>query len=376
MSNSYTEDDNVPVEVGDPPRAPRRRARRWWMALVALVGLIMAGYLVLATVHIPYFTQSPGAAIPLEGRVSVDGAPSFPSDGELLFTTVRVGRDRATLLEALGAWLDPAAVLVDEDLLLGDRTPDENRVFNQELMTDSQELAKRVALEYLGLDVIVSDGALITHVQQDSPADGVVEGGDVVVGVDDSPVADTDALVDAIQSRRPGDEIDLRIRRLDSGEEDEISVVLADRDGEAFMGVGISDSFEMTDLPFDIEVDTDQVGGPSAGLALTLAIIDVLTEGDLTGGLEVATTGTIGVDGSIGPIGGVEQKAHAVRRAGSDVFLVPRGSEDMAQEIVGDDIAVFGVSDLDDALRALGSMGGDTEHLALPPSVAPLSPTS
>ena len=119
----------------------------------------------------------------------------------------------------------------------------------------------------------------------------------------------------------------------------------------------------------EIEVDTDRVGGPSAGLALTLSIIDVLTEGELTGGLQVATTGTIGVDGSVGPIGGIEQKAHAVLRAGMDVFLVPVGGEAVVRGVVGDDVAVFEVATLEEAIDALGSLGGETDDLALPPSV-------
>jgi PDZ domain-containing protein len=127
----------------------------------------------------------------------------------------------------------------------------------------------------------------------------------------------------------------------------------------------------LTDLPFDVEIDTAQVGGPSAGLALTLSIIDKLTEGELTGGLRVATTGTIDIDGTVGPIGGIQQKAHAVRRAGIDVFIVPEDDAETAREVLGDSAEVIGVRTLDEAIDALGRLGGQTEALALPPESAP-----
>jgi PDZ domain-containing protein len=333
--------------------------------------LLVSGYLILTTVRVNYFVQSPGTAIALEDRIQVDGTPEFPSDGEVFFTTVRVSRDRATLLDVVGEWLDPASVLIEDDRLLQGRSPQENREFNQELMDNSQELAKRVALEYLGLDVVTSNGALVTQVQEGAPADGVIEPGDVVVSAAGAPIADASTLVEAIGGRVPGDQLDLEVRRLETAEVEPVTVTLAERDGGPFLGVGISDSFELTDLPFEVEVDTAQVGGPSAGLALTLSIIDVLTEGELTGGQRVATTGTIDIDGTVGPIGGVEQKAHAVRRAGIDVFIVPEADAEAARDVLGDSAEVIGVQTLDDAIAALGRLGGQTETLALPPETAP-----
>jgi PDZ domain-containing protein len=339
------------------------------LGVVAVV--LVAGYLVLTTVRVNYFVQSPGTAIALEDRIEVDGTPEFPSAGEVYFTTVRVSSDRATLLDVVGEWLDPASVLIEDERLLQGRSPEQNREFNQELMSNSQELAKRVALEYLGLDVVTSNGALVTQVQPDAPADGVLEPGDVIVSAGGAAVDEAAALVEAIGGRVPGDELDLEVRRLETDEVEPVTVTLADREGGAFLGVGISDSFELTDLPFELEIDTAQVGGPSAGLALTLSIIDKLTEGELTGGLRVATTGTIDIDGAVGPIGGVQQKAHAVRRAGIDVFIVPEDDAATAREVLGDSAEVIGVRTLDEAIDALGRLGGQTEALALPSETAP-----
>ena len=130
--------------------------------------------------------------------------------------------------------------------------------------------------------------------------------------------------------------------------------------------VGVrADTFVLaSDLPVDVEISTGEIGGPSAGLAMTLAVIDVLTPGELTGGRNVAVTGEIGLDGSVGPIGGIEQKAHAVRRSGIDVFVVPADQVAEIGDAAGD-MEVLGVRTLDEAVAALGALGGDVDELAL-----------
>ena len=111
------------------------------------------------------------------------------------------------------------------------------------------------------------------------------------------------------------------------------------------------------ELPFEIDIDTGSIGGPSAGLAFTLTLIDELSAGDLTGGADVAVTGEIGLDGTVGAIGGLRQKVSAVRQAGVDHFLVPtaQGEEQIARarEIAGDDVEIIPVATLDEALAAL-----------------------
>ena len=122
-------------------------------------------------------------------------------------------------------------------------------------------------------------------------------------------------------------------------------------------------------LPFEVDIDTGRIGGPSAGLAFTLALIDELTEGELTGGKNIAVTGTISLDGSVGPIGGLSQKVNAVRQHDVDVFLVPASQRELAD---GEDelrkklddaghrhVKIVPVATLEEALRALEELGGD-----------------
>jgi PDZ domain-containing protein len=121
------------------------------------------------------------------------------------------------------------------------------------------------------------------------------------------------------------------------------------------------------DLPFEVDIDTGDIGGPSAGLAFTLALIDELSPGDLTGGRDVAVTGTISLDGSVGAIGGLPQKVSAVRQNGYDLFLVPASQPELddpeqlqrLEDIAQGDVEIVPVESLDDALAALAARGGD-----------------
>jgi len=98
---------------------------------------------------------------------------------------------------------------------------------------------------------------------------------------------------------------------------------------------------------------------------LTLSVLDLVTPGELTGGFQVATTGTISLSGAVGPIGGIEQKTVAARKAGVDLFLVPMSELAAAQRQAGD-LNVVGVATLDEALVALAALGGNALELSLP----------
>ena len=140
--------------------------------------------------------------------------------------------------------------------------------------------------------------------------------------------------------------------------------------GRAQVGISTSTRSEKFDFPVNVEIDTGRVSGPSAGLAFTLTILDELTPGDLTGGKKVAVTGTIRADGSVGPIGGAQQKAVTARRAGAKLFLVPTEEVKEARSRAGG-MKVAGIGTLDDALRELKNFGGqDTGVPPAPPSTA------
>ena len=152
------------------------------------------------------------------------------------------------------------------------------------------------------------------------------------MGIDDRTVAGSADVVAGIQGRQAGDVLHLRIDR--DGQIVEVDAPLGQGDdGGPLLGVRLTTRVK---LPFEIEIDSGKVVGPSAGLAYALELLDVLTPGELTGGRVVAATGDLQADGTVGPIGGVAQKAVTVRRAGAKVFLVPRANLDEARSRAGE----------------------------------------
>lgn len=209
-------------------------------------------------------------------------------------------------------------------------------------------------------DVPDGAGALVDSVVDGGPVDGILQAGDRIVQVGGEPTPDFAALVEALRERRSDDEVTVVVER--AGESIESTVVLGSRPLERIGLENAGTQFRDAELPFDVEITTEEIGGPSAGLAFTLTILDVLTPGELTGGAEVVVTGTIDRAGNIGPIGGVHQKAFAARDLGADVFIVPSANLDEAEAAV-DDVRIEGVDTLDDALAILAEFGGNALEL-------------
>lgn len=370
MSELNTEDEMLVV----PREGPHRRRR---LLITIGVGLfaVVALYQ-LAAMQIPYYSFSPGSATPTEDLVEVEGVPVYTADGEFFFTTV--SSSRLTVFEWILAQFEDGVDIVHENVVLGDRTPSERRAQNQALMATSQETASAVALEHLGVEVIQGSGAFVTDVEPGSPADGVIEVDDVIIGLDGVDIDLSDELVSAVRASEPGTEVEVTVLPDGGeGEPETRTMVLGELDGRTYMGVRIGTyELNLADTPVDIDIDAGNVGGPSAGLAWTLTILDVLTPGELNGGTEVAVTGTIGLDGTVGNVGGVTQKTHAVRQAGIHVFLVPEGNMEEALRAAGDDLVIVGIEDLDDALDELAQIGGQTEDLAAPGLAELASPAS
>lgn len=332
--------------------------------LAAAALLVVAATVAGLVVNLPYYAIGPGEARATEPTVSVSGAESYPAGDELLFTTVVL--DRVNGFEALAGWLSPDVDLVPAEQIDGNQTPAQNQQLNQQLMDESEEAAVVVALEHLGFDVVSGTGATVEDVVADAPAEGVIEPGDTVVRAGGERVERVEDLVAQIDARAPGDELAL-VLEPDDGPRRTERVRLAefpDAPDEPFLGVsGLSTRDLELDYPFDVTIDPGQVRGPSAGLAFTLAVLDVLTPGDISNGVPVAVTGTIDGLGRVGPVGGADFKALAARSAGAEVFIVPEGEEDLAASRVGDDLRIEPVATLEDALDVLASLGGNALDL-------------
>ena len=358
----------APTEPEAPldPLATGGRPRRRWIAFVVALVLLVAAVIGAALIPVPYVALRPGAVRSVSERVSVDGAPSYLPSESIAFTTV--GVRRTSLLEAFVGWLDDEVDVRPEEVILGDRTQDENRRYNAELMDSSKLVATAVALDRLGEDVtITTTGAIVRGIAEDSPAAEALELDDVIVAVDGEPIDEIGEVGDLLQPGGPGASHTLTVERpagSDTRVDVDVTTIAAPDDpSRAIIGIDPEDRISAFDFPIDVTIDSGAVGGPSAGLAFTLAVLDVLTPGELTGGHKVAVTGTMDLDGRVGPVGGGAQKGFAVRDAGYEVFLVPSDELEEVREAVGDEVEVIAVDTLDEALEALQSLGGDVGSL-------------
>jgi PDZ domain-containing protein len=234
--------------------------------------------------------------------------------------------------------------------------------------------AELVALQYLGYDVFKAAGVDVLGVEPGTPADGKLQSADVITSIDGADVFRAEDLTSRLRTMSAGTLVTLGVEDQDGANAHDVQITLGSRpDGTegGYLGVTVgTHAVESPDVPVSIAIDSGDVGGNSAGLAFTLSIIDAMTPGSLTGDHTVAVTGTISLDGTVGDVGGVAQKAVAARRAGAEYMLVPRNLEAEAKKNA-QDMQVIPVSTLQEALDALTNLGGNAKELALPGASQP-----
>lgn len=321
----------------------------------------------LTFVGLPYVVLSPGPATNILGDVdgkpllSVTGADTYPTSGTLDFTTVHAKGGpglKVTVYDLVGAWLSGSEEVVPEEQVYA---PDSSEKQVEEEgaaeMAESQAVATATALRALGRKV--DQTIVVASVADGSPSAGILEPDDVLVKVDGDAATSADAVRAAVQRHQPGETFPVVVRR--GGTERTVTARTGKSGGRTALGIGLRLDY---DLPVDVTLRTGNVGGPSAGLLFSLAIYDVLTPGELTGGKEIAGTGTMSDTGQVGPIGGIRQKLVGAERSGADYFLAPA---DNCPEVVGhvpDGLQVVRVATFDEGLAAVRSIAsGDTTSL-------------
>lgn len=341
------------------------RPARWPMVLAAVVIVLGVVVLLLWPVKVPYYAMSPGPVEEVSALVTIDDAPTYPLSGDMYLLTV--GLREVNVFEWVEAQLDEETDLIARERIRPEGTTQEQVTRrNLESMNESIDTAVFVALGRLGYEVtFTGDGAEVFQVVEESGAMGVLEVGDVITHVEGQRVLTADEAAEVIRSRRPGDTITIAGTR---GEEPfEVDVELVphpDIEGAPMLGVALDTAGLELVLPVDVRIDSRNIGGPSAGMMYALTVIDLLTEGDLTGGYRIAGTGTIRFDETVGPIGGVRQKVYAARGIGADYVLVPVDNYEDALTATGGEIEVVPVATLQDALDFLGTLEPLPEILA------------
>lgn len=322
--------------------------------------LLPLSLLVLLTaavrVPMPVFVERPGAVRSLADSVVVpDGGPL---DGDFLLTTVNLRR--GTVVDVVASLFDPASDLIaTEALVPPGESSDEYFDSQRSLFAVTADVAAAVGLDEAGYDVSGSDvtgeGALVVAILDGAPAEGVLRPGDVVVAVDGEPVATSDDLQTAVVA--VGEEsLEVTVRRDGQRRTTALTPQRSADTGGPVIGVQVETVDPRIDLPVPVEVDSGRIGGPSAGLLIALTVYDkAATDVDLVAGRRVAGTGALAPDGTVGPIGSIEQKVVTAHRADADVFLVPAPQHALAAAALpaGSELEVVAVGTFSDAVEAL-----------------------
>jgi PDZ domain-containing protein len=321
---------------------PRRLA-----ALVPIGALLAASW----AVRLPYYSEGPGPAKDVEPLIRVTGHQRFASSGHFILTSVLI--QSLNVFQAVSAWLDPHRDVVDESAFLApgetEQQADQRAVSE---MDQSKIDATVVALSRVaGYPEHHGRGILVESVGSDCPAGGKLFPGDLIDHVNGRPITSSDDFERILDSTPP--EQPVRLAGTAGGERFDVTLVRRPCSGSKQPLVGIS---SVPAFPFRVSISSGDIGGPSAGLMWALGLYDLLTPGDLTGGRIVAGTGVIALDGTVGPIGGVQQKIVAAEQEGAEVFLVPVANLAEARA-APDDLRLVPVKTFGQALRFLRSRG-------------------
>ncbi|MEJ5928427.1 PDZ domain-containing protein [Corynebacterium sp. H128] len=298
---------------------------------------------------VPYAAEGPGPTYntlaDYDGKqiVNIAGAEVDKTTGNLNMTTVSV-RTQMTLSQAVARWLFSEDTIVPiESVFPQDMTEEEINQQNQLAFVDSESSATLAAFNYLGRPTVVE----IKEVTPDGPAKDHLAAGERIAAIDGIAIHSPDQLRGLVSAKKPGEKVSVTL--VDGGTK-EIELGENPHTGTGFLGI------TMGSVPADdtkVEYNLEDIGGPSAGLMFSLAVVDKLSPGELTGGKFIAGTGTIDAAGKVGPIGGIQHKVRAAKEAGAEVFLAPQDNCAEAMRSQAEGLTVLKVATIDDAIRQL-----------------------
>ncbi|MGH3678624.1 MAG: YlbL family protein [Mycobacterium sp.] len=338
--------------------------RRISTLLVAFVPILAFG-LLLAIVTVPYVALGPGPTFDtlgeVEGKevVDIEGTDEHPTSGHLNMTTVSQ-RDNLTLGQALTLWMSGREQVIPRDLVYPpEKSKDEIDQANTKDFKRSEDSAEYAALSYLKYPSAVT----VEIVNEDGPSEGKLAEGDAIDAVNGVPVTGgLDQFQQMMEKTTPGQEVVIDFRRKNAPPGVATIKLGSNPDRpHGFLGIGV---IEAPWAPFTIDFNLANIGGPSAGLVFSLAVIDKLTTGELSGSKFVAGTGTINAEGKVGSIGGITHKIVAAQEAGATVFLVPAKNCDEAKSARDNGMDLIKIDDLAQAVDALKavSAGGEASR--------------
>ncbi len=338
----------VPGHVASLPGSPSRPSGA--PAIVAGVIVVLS----LVFLNIPYIALTPGPAENVVDLIVIKGAKTSPVSGRLLLTTVSLHEIK--LGEAIIALFDPSSAIIPRSAFIprGDTDKDVEQRTTQQ-MQESQVFAAAAALRYLGYTVpITPTGVRVEDVDPAAPAAAALHRGDVIVGADGATIRAGEEFRKAVHRHHVGDVISLRVVRGAKTVVLQTKTIARDpkaKTPDPIVGI-ITTDVPQVRLPLAVKIDSLGIGGPSAGLMFAVGIVDLLNHSDIAQNRIIAGTGEITVDGTVNPVGGVEQKVAGAKRAHAQLFLVPAAEADKACAVAGD-LPVFAIENLKQAIAVL-----------------------
>lgn len=319
------------------------------LALILLLGLNY--YLGQA-----YTIIAPGITIDLKDIVTVENGSK--DEGSFFLTTVSSRTLNFPLL--IYAAIDPHVEIQRKEQVIPPGWDMKQYMdYMKKWMQESQKIAEVVALKKAGYNPkILGDGAQVVEIMPESPAKGKLMPGDIIKKVDNEQVSIAEEVVKKVASRNIGEMVELEVERENKTINVSIPTMESQTEpGKSIVGIYITTLNWKPILPLKVEINTGEIGGPSAGSMFAMEILNQLTPEDLTKGRKIAGTGTISLDEQIGEIGGVEQKVVAANRDGAEIFFVPEKNAQAAKKAAeGLDIEVVSVAQLDDILNYLSEL--------------------
>jgi len=415
---SMEDHDLSSVEAGSPLGAPRDEAEihggpsdefagrstaerfhwTWQHSVLAVVTFILVAAVVAWFIQLPYYALTPGSAPEVSTLIKVPSSDHHAHKGSVLLVYVELTPLRALYYPFF--WLDSNATIYPSDEILGTENTAQYATEGEIDMATAQQAATVVALKELGYKVPVKEiGALIYGILPGTPAAASLQVGDVISKLNGHGVGTYAELSKTLEALAPGAKISLVVSAYPAGKALTVTMRLgvfrttsADSydcftEGKglkykvtqfviargqkprslACLGIypqgsgGIAidgTAFKVGPLPVKVDLSSEGIVGPSAGLAFTLGLMEELDPANLTGGLKVAATGTVSIDGTVGDVGGVAQKTIAVRNAGASVFIVPSPEYAVAKAHAGPHLKIYKVNTIGQAIKILESLGG------------------
>ena len=341
----------VPPPASDPPPPAERHGGSWWRPIFYAATLAIVLWAAVL-VPLPYVEYLPGHPTAIEPLIEIEGVPTTELDGSTELLTVFL-RQQPTL-QTLRALLSdqrrliPAAQVFPRDVARDAFFAGQREVFGRQF-----DIATVVGARAAGVETTILSEPVVASVLPGSPADGVLRPRDVIVSVDGRSVTAGEEVQAITRAGTVGQDLALEIRR---GEETlRTSVRLGALPDVEFpvMGISVETAVYDIELPFEVTLASNNIGGPSAGMMVAVTVYDLLAEEDLLAGRTVLGTGTVDADGRIGGVGGVPEKMLAAAAYGADVVLVPASQLDQALTTAPADLQVIGVATIDDAIEAL-----------------------